>query len=165
MKAVITYKDEAGQLHTAIVPDSAITRSKEPFFMPDDRPWKALTLSGMVIDRLGKSIAPKYASRYYSQCITAVHPFAVDESETYFDQWGRDGALVVCPAVSADGLTDEMRDIFASLIESASRTATLKTGDLILFGDFEGVFPLERESKDYNVEGLSGCPPLRLKVR
>lgn len=165
MKAVVSYSDSFGEKHVDLVGDSAIVRCKDPFFVPDRREWKVMPLGGVVIDRLGKGIDRKFAGRYYTKCITAAHPFASDDKDRGMTRWGRDGALVISLQDDSSMMSDELKSRIDAEIESISRIATLKTGDLILVGTEESSFPIQNASSNYDVEYQSGLPPLRLKVR
>lgn len=161
MKALVAYL--SGQI--AVVPDSAMVRCREPFFLPDDRPWKAIPLMGVRIDRLGKGIATEYANRYYNECLTAVHPFALSESEDCASRWSRDGALILSETVSSETLNADLRCRINRMISAVSSYATLKTGDLILIADTDRMFNLNSESCNYMVEPHLGLPGMKLKVR
>ena len=51
---------------SVIIPDSAITLPGKPLFVPDfAETWEARLLIGVRVSRLGKGIAPRFASRYY----------------------------------------------------------------------------------------------------
>lgn len=53
---------------TLSFPDSAIVRNGNPVFLPDfDSEFTAIPYLAVKINRLGKSIAPKFAERYYSE--------------------------------------------------------------------------------------------------
>ncbi len=55
------------------LPDSTLLRSNNPFFIPDfDTEFVGIPSIAVRIDRLGKNIAPKFASRYYSEATMAV---------------------------------------------------------------------------------------------
>lgn len=56
------------------IPDSALCNSGKPFFIPRFADKFEACLSPVVrINRLGKSIAPRFASRYYAEWAPAVH--------------------------------------------------------------------------------------------
>lgn len=166
MKALITYFHADGSVTEGVVPDSAVTRCKDPFFLPDEGDYKAMLLRGVRIDRLGKGIAREYADRYYSECLTATHQFRVaSEPSDTIRRWSSDGALTVSQCGPKDGMSPESVATVNALIEKISRYSTLKTGDLVLFGMEKDTFPLSSASKDYIVEATDGFPQLKLKVR
>ena len=63
--------EEAGKIPfipTLAYPDSVMVRSGNPIFLPEfDSSFRAIFYLGVKISRLGKSIAERFASRYYSQ--------------------------------------------------------------------------------------------------
>ena len=161
MKAIVAYTPA----NTAVVPDSAMMRCRDPFFMPDNRQWQALCLFGVRIDRLGKGISPEFARRYYNECVIAIHPFAVSEPDDTAERWARDGALVVSESLSADSLDEELRKEIDAMISRVSRNATLKTGDLILMVDDDRSFDIKEIPSNHFVEPRSGLPGMKFKVR
>ncbi len=56
------------------IPDSALANAGKPFFLPDFADsFEACIAPAIRISRLGKSIGGRFASRYYSEIIPAVH--------------------------------------------------------------------------------------------
>lgn len=54
--------------------DSALTNAGKPFFIPDFAPsFEAVPTIAVRINRLGKSIAPKFGTRYYSEYAPVIH--------------------------------------------------------------------------------------------
>ena len=54
--------------------DSAISNTGKPFYLPDGSGGVAVSLSAAIrVERLGKLIAPKFASRYFSEFAPALH--------------------------------------------------------------------------------------------
>lgn len=175
MKAIIAYNDidtlsstEGISMYKyAVVPDSAIIRAKDPFFKPDGSEWTGMTLHGVIIDRLGKGISTEYATRYYNNCLTAVHPFD-PRLTTWIEpvsRWSRDGALVVSPAQPICDESKEVLDIINSIITKISYDLTLKTGDLVLYGDASKIFQIESKSADYMIPPYAGFKGFKLKIR
>lgn len=164
MKALVAYNDDSGVMCTALIPDSALTRCRDPFFVPDDRPWKAMVLRGVRIDRLGKGIAARFAANYYNECMTAVHPYATGAPDGMAACWGRDGALVVSDTVPVSDIPDSVRERIDGLIAYFSESATLKTGDLVLIASPEHL-DIQMKSYDIAVESLDGFPQMKLKIR
>lgn len=67
----------------AVIPETAIVRPGTPFFMPDwGGAWSMRLLRGVVVDRLGRCIASKFAYRYYNTLIVALQPYPLDETTT-----------------------------------------------------------------------------------
>lgn len=57
-----------------LLADSALSNRGKPFFMPDDVGIVTASASVAVrISRLGKSISPRFARRYYSQVAPVIH--------------------------------------------------------------------------------------------
>ena len=68
------HADEGGDLSWYIVADSAISNAGKPFYMPDEYGEVTVSVSlAFRFCRLGKSIAPKFAPRYYKEVASAVH--------------------------------------------------------------------------------------------
>lgn len=165
MKAIIDYHPERKTRQTALVCDSALTRAKDPFFVPNDQRWYGMPLRGVRIDRLGKGIEERFANRYYSECLTAVHPYTDSTTELDVDRWGRDGSLVISETISADNLSAEEKMKIDHLVSEFSKNMTLKTGDLILTGSTEDCFVLEQRSYNIDIPPVDGYPGFRLKIR
>lgn len=155
---VLPAPNEQTQRDWIIIPDSCVMRSGNPFFIPDfaesfrGRPVVAIRLS-----RLGKSIARRFAPRYYETATVGFSIFASDLLEKI-----RCKGLPWSPALVFDkslflGEFMPHNQIFAvhdatvkagvdsihfspadcsseinSIIEELSKTNTLKTGDIIL---------------------------------
>ena len=154
------------KIRARLTPDSAVIQSRNPFFVPDDSRWTPKTLIGVKIDRLGMKFASKFARRYYSEVITAVHPTPASDDEF---EWMRDGALIVSDTAPADGVEDSLRAVLDDCVSLASRYLTLKTGDLILIPS-----PLDDETTESHLQPgmnheITGTPPgfphFTLKVR
>lgn len=163
MKAIVLYNDNNRQ-HTGLVCDSAMTRAKDPFFVPAEGVWHGMVLRGVRIDRLGKGIEARFADRYYSEILSAVHSYA-DADTRQIERWGRDGALVVGDTATAEQMDEDLKKTMDHVISDISTQLTLKTGDLVLIADPENNFEFEDKSKDYIIEPRHGCPGLKFKVR
>lgn len=56
------------------LPDSALTNAGKPFFIPEFADnFVAIPSVAVKISRLGKSVDPRFASRYYSEIAPAIH--------------------------------------------------------------------------------------------
>ena len=138
------------------IPDSSIIRNGNPFFVPDfDQRFIALPSVAVKICKLGKSVAPRFASRYYDEITLGFSVVAADrlrESISHGLPWA--------PAVAFDGSCmlgkfipveecgeefvinaggDELKWKLDSawrhideIISEISRGCTIKTGDIIL---------------------------------
>ncbi len=67
------YRDvQEWEINWHMLQDSTVIRSDNPFFVPDfDTEFRLYPSLAIRIDRLGKSIAPKFAHRYYAQATLA----------------------------------------------------------------------------------------------
>lgn len=56
------------------LPDSALSNAGKPLFIPENETCvEALLAPAVRVTRLGKSIAPRFGSRYYSEIAPAIH--------------------------------------------------------------------------------------------
>ena len=149
-------------------PESALLMNNKPFFYPDfSTDIQYETEIVVVIDRLGKNIAPKFAHRYYSeitagidftardlqkQCKEKGHPWEIAKA---FDNSAPVGRLMPKTAfpdiqninfrLDINGTTVQQgnnKDMIFSIdqiIAHISKYFTLKTGDLIFTGTPQGV--------------------------
>ena len=167
-------------------PDSALLKKNKPFFLPGFSNDIQYELEIVVkISKLGKSISPKFAPRYYDE-ITAGIDITARDIQTRLSKsmlpWeiskGFDGAAPVgdfIPVSSAgdirnldfrleinerivqQGNTSDMIFGVDELISYISQYFTLKTGDLIFTGTPSGVGPLKRND---NLVAYIGDKPL-----
>lgn len=154
-------------------PDSSLLKKNKPFFLPDFSTDIHYEMEVVVkISKLGKSISPKFAPRYYDE-ITAGIDITARDIQTRLSKsmlpWeiskGFDGSAPIgefSPLSSAgdinnldfsleingkivqQGNTSDMIFGVDELISYISRYFTLKTGDLIFTGTPSGVGPLKR---------------------
>ena len=149
-------------------PESALLLNNKPFFYPDfSADIQYETEIVVVIDRLGKNIAPKFAHRYYSeitvgidftardlqkQCKEKGHPWEIAKA---FDNSAPVGRLMpktafrdmqnisfrldLNGATVQQGNTKDMIFSVDQIIAHVSKYFTLKTGDLIFTGTPFGV--------------------------
>lgn len=142
------------------LPDSAFIRSGKPFFIPEfDSSFVAYPGLAVRIDRLGKGISARFASRYYAQVAPSVSVVACNSADkvcdglftgpdTMFDGsfWFGDfidiEASVGKEIVFSFGSDDKDINVSASvmfenaprIIEQLSRRFTIKIGDMITLG-------------------------------
>ena len=126
--------------------DSALSPGDKPLFIPDAPPqgWEGMILPAVRVDRLGTSIATRFANRYYAH-VTAVHLLrpAGPWPEIYRSM---DHALSLGRWMPTDGrrafdISDGTGTVTADLdllradeaISALSRLMTLKMGDVIIF--------------------------------
>lgn len=152
MKALLFEPGESHRIgddsRVTIIPDSAVTLPGRPIVMPDVGCTLLLRpLTAYRIGRLGKGIAPKYAPRYIDAvtcaAVLAAPPgelspleltmlAATDNYLTVGDWTATDSpcsphTLYIEPSIEATTAGD-----ITEAIATASRSATLKTGDIIL---------------------------------
>ena len=152
-------------------PDSALLRNNDPFFLPDFAQSFHHEVEIVVrINRLGKNIEERFASRYYDEIALGIDFTARDLQEELRGKglpWEKakafDGSAVLSPFVSKEQYSDlnnlnfhldingETRQqgntanmIFSidQIISHVSKYFTLKIGDLIYTGTPEGVGPV-----------------------
>ena len=144
------------------LPDSAVFRAPNPHFLEDERSSAgAFPTLAVRIDRLGKSIAPRFASRYTGHVAIAVNIRDLDAEERLRRSglpidpaWGYDRSLLLSDwfEVPFDSIAEAEVSVSLSegavlvwraseltvglpgVIEAVSRTNLLKMGDIILPG-------------------------------
>ncbi|MBD5358443.1 MAG: fumarylacetoacetate hydrolase family protein [Bacteroides sp.] len=139
--------------------DSSLTNAGKPFFIPDfAEEFDAIPTIAIRINRLGKSISPKFAERYYSEFAAALHFRAADllhrlhslnlspDPATSFDRSFFMSEFMPLPPTGTPIVvkmkrngeevqelnTTNMRLSINDTIHHASITNTLKIGDLIV---------------------------------
>ncbi len=163
------YKPEIPVIFTKA--DSALLKDKKPFFIPDFMGRIDYEAEVAVrISRLGKTIAERFAHRYYD-AVTVGIDFTARELQQKLrangEPWdlckGFDGSAALGEWVSVDkfrdvqalhfhldingntvqeGRTSDMLFSIDSLIAYISRFFTLKTGDILFTGTPVGVGPV-----------------------
>jgi 2-keto-4-pentenoate hydratase/2-oxohepta-3-ene-1,7-dioic acid hydratase in catechol pathway len=173
-------------------PDSSLLRKNKPFFLPDFSDNIHYEVEVVVkISKLGKSIAAKYAARYFDELTLGIDITARDiqnrnseagypwELSKGFDGAAPIGAFVPVSSVSDINNLDFRLDIngktvqqsntsdlifsIDKIIEFVSRYFTLKTGDLIFTGTPSGVGRLQRN--DHLLAYLGDRPLLDFMIR
>jgi 2-keto-4-pentenoate hydratase/2-oxohepta-3-ene-1,7-dioic acid hydratase in catechol pathway len=154
-------------------PDSALLKKNKPFFLPDFSENIHYEVEVVVkISKLGKSIAAKYASRYFDEVTLGIDITARDiqsRNSAAGYPWelskGFDGAAPIGTFVPVSSISDinnlgfrleingkvvqqsNTSDLIfniSEIIEYVSRFFTLKTGDLIYTGTPSGVGQLHK---------------------
>ena len=173
-------------------PDSSLLKKNKPFFLPGFSNDIQYELEVVVkISKLGKSISPKFAPRYYDE-ITAGIDITARDIQTRLSKsmlpWeiskGFDGSAPIgdfIPMSSAGDIRNldfrlEINDLIVQqgntsdmifgvdeLISYISQYFTLKTGDLIFTGTPSGVGPLKRN--DHLVACIGDKPLLDFLIR
>lgn len=157
-------------------PDSALLKNNKPFFLPDFSSEIHYETEVVVkISKLGKSIAPKFAPRYYDELTVGIDITARDlqtnlskarlpwEISKCFDGAAPVGTFIpvstfadinnlnfrleINGSVVQQSNTADMIFNINEIISYVSRFFTLKTGDLIFTGTPAGVGPLKRNDR------------------
>ncbi len=166
------HREESREPIIFLKPDSAILRDGKPFFLPDFSQEVHYETEVVVhICRLGKHIAPRFASRYYDAVTVGIDFTARDlqrrfreagypwELSKVFDNSAAIGDFVQLADVGGDvqnldfhldidgqtvqrGCTADMLFRVNDLIAYVSRFMTLKMGDLLFTGTPAGVGPV-----------------------
>jgi 2-keto-4-pentenoate hydratase/2-oxohepta-3-ene-1,7-dioic acid hydratase in catechol pathway len=173
-------------------PDSSILKNNKPFFLPDFSSEIHYEVEVVVkITRLGKSILPKYAPRYYHELTTGIDITARDiqtklsmerlpwEISKCFDGAAPLGKFIPVSSVDDVGNLDFRLEINGKIVQQSntsdmifgineiisyvSRFFTLKTGDLIFTGTPSGVGPLKRN--DHLVAYIKELPLLDFIIK
>ncbi|MCE5345804.1 MAG: fumarylacetoacetate hydrolase family protein [Bacteroidales bacterium] len=154
-------------------PDSSILKKNKPFFIPDFSENIQYEVEVVIkISKLGKSIASKFAPRYFDEVTVGIDITARDiqsrqaaagmpwELSKCFDGAAPLGSFIPVSSINNMGDLDFRLEIndkivqksntsdmifsFNEIIEYVSKFFTLKTGDLIFTGTPPGVGPLRR---------------------
>lgn len=177
------YADHAKELNNDIPaepviflkPDTALLPKKNPFFIPDFTNDLHHELELVVrINRIGKSIEERFASRYYTQVTVGIDFTARDVQKACKENglpWEKakafDGSAPIGEWVDLGdrdiqnlklelkkngetvqlGNTKDMLFAVNRLIEEVSKYFTLKIGDMIFTGTPAGVGPVQRNDE------------------
>lgn len=188
MKTVLfDIKPAAGVTLPAVtlVADSALVMPGRPVFLPDfAERWRADVFIAARISRLGKGLAPKFASRYFDT-VTLAMRLVPEDADALLASHGLstgidglfDGAVTLgrfLPSgivgqgavmsvggkeVSVDAAAEELD----KAVSAVSNLATLKTGDLIMTCGFTAMD--EVRIGDVIEASLCGEPCLKVKIK
>lgn len=147
------------------IPDSALTNAGKPFFIPEFADVFETVLAPAVrLNRLGKSISSKFASRYYAEIAPAIHFRAPDLYESLYQRGASpdaarsfDRSLIAGDffhfdndidsvfslvrngsIISSISITDIL-NAMPSFLEAVSAANTVKMGDIFIPLFSEGV--------------------------
>jgi 2-keto-4-pentenoate hydratase/2-oxohepta-3-ene-1,7-dioic acid hydratase in catechol pathway len=194
------YADHARELNNPVPekpvffmkPDSSLLLNNNPFFYPDfSREIHYETEIVLKISRLGKSIEPRFAGRYYDEigvgidftardlqqiCKKEGHPWEIakgfDQSavlgkfiakESLPDPSAINFELEINGKVVQKGNTKDLLFSFDEVIAYVSTFMTLKTGDLIYTGTPAGVGPVA--IGDHLVASVEGQVLLDFRIK
>lgn len=141
-----------------VLVDSAVSNTGKPFYVPDHLGKVTVSLSPVIrIDRLGKSVADKFAHRYFHTMAPGVH-FRLSElaqqlkeeglptdASVNFDRSlfvGDSGPfetdshyqMIVNGELKAEWNVDSLKKSIGELLSEISRLNTVKMGDLLIPG-------------------------------
>lgn len=166
--------------------DSAVLRPGEPVFVPDPvEQWQSIVAPAIRISRLGMNIKPAFARQHYHE-IAAVHllmPRTVGPIPPLFcdraiapGKWldidslsGKSFNASIATFDDDNTVTFSMPLCFSDLkadeaVHFVSRYMTLKTGDMIVFGD--NALDLGAPSLDTMLSAeIMGMPSLDIKFK
>lgn len=180
---VVTHPNTQRCYH--LIADSSVLANNKPFFIPDFAPAFVLHPAIAVrINRLGKTIAPRFASRYY-QAVAACaiveaagmegNPF--DARHTAFDGAFFQGEFMPVESIQPrQGLkvelfsNDRPADATAidlplvdEVIAEVSQYFTLKMGDIIVLGSHTPGFPLA--IGQHISATINDAPSLKMRIK
>lgn len=119
-------------------PDTSLNRDSNDYFCPDG--VTALAAAVFVYARAtkaGKSVAAKFAPRYYTTMGTGVHfsiPALAEENkpESWWLSHSLDNTTFLCEdETAAEKFPEELRDKINAAFEAASKYISFRTGDYI----------------------------------
>ncbi len=164
-----------------LFPDSALTVARQPLFLPGfaDK-WAAEAGLAFRITRLGKTIAPRFARRYYDAVTVALRAIPLSE------EWDRSGALTSAfdgaltlgtwiPIADTEDFTVEFNSealgfratrhelLTDESISAVSTFCTIKSGDAIIPAMNAAEAPLLPRTSI--IASINGCGCLALKIR
>jgi len=173
-------------------PDSSILKKNKPFFLPDFSSEIHYEVEVVVkISKLGKTISPEFAPRYYDELTAGIDITARDiqtrlsksmlpwEISKGFDGAAPLGRFIPVSSAGDPGNLDFRLEINGKIVQQSntsdmifsvneiisyvSRFFTLKTGDLIFTGTPSGVGPLRRN--DHLVAYIKELPLLDFFIK
>lgn len=145
-----------GECQMVLKGDSSLLVNRKPFFTPDDseeiRMNRCLVLR---VSRLGKSIAPRFASRYYDAVASGADFIdlgklteARREGKSWTEAMCFDYSLAVGQWREAESIESAQNELAISIDEAiakASKIMTIRQGDLIYIHYKEDARKVERE--------------------
>lgn len=146
-------KDNASLPTLILTTDSSVIRDNRPVFLPEiSRRWRCDFSVAYLISRLGKSIAERFAPRYYDMmtlCVRFVPVDIVSPDENSAENWtpwatAFDGALAIgswtdCSPIKTVDINSPQSITFSNVITPVTKALKLlskdmiiKTGDIII---------------------------------
>lgn len=155
--------------------ETALRLKRNPFFIPDENDQFTAKLYWVVrINRLGKSIAERFAHRYYNEvttgtifCNNSLRDYLQDSGHPTYEAYAFDGAgtvgdfltrsqlnemgpLTIDGQISESGIQDicphAAQEVVDRIVYWASRGSTIRQGDLLFIALSEKEFPLRLDT-------------------
>ena len=174
--AVNASQPDSGLLHHCILADSAVLPWRKPMFLPDfDLEMSLRTVPAVVIDRLGKSIPQRFASRYYCRAAYALMLRAeglyrrrADAGMPVSAAVSFDSAAFISPympldaaeqaftqgvatevdgTIAAQTVCPDFRGSIDRAIHALSQYSTLKIGDILFFDVPDSGIPVQEGNR------------------
>lgn len=136
--------------------DSCLLNGRKPMFMPDNTEQLGVTECVILrVSRLGKEIAPKFASRYYDAVAPGADFIAMDlaqqaqrEGKSWTEAIAFDYSLAIGEYVEPSAISCQLLDLLLSpeeAIARASKVMTIRQGDLIYIQVNRAPRPVQKE--------------------
>lgn len=159
----------------SLLTDSSLSRNRLPLFLPPHSgDWRLTFGLGLRIVRLGKYIAPRFASRYYDAVtlVARLRPEGVEmpatacltafDSSAVVGEW-----LEPAPMLDVAGETECSVPFDAEVIDDTvarlSRYFTLRTGDIITAGDLPITAPVVIDTRISLTINQKDCLTFKIK--
>ena len=149
--------------------DSSMTVNRKPLFVPEViSDLQVLPCQVLRVSRLGRGVAPRFASRYYDAVAPGLDFFGADllrqakaQSAPWTEAVAFEGSLAIGnwleaaagewqlvrdgQTIEAVAWTNEMQDVFADAVARVSNMLTIRQGDLIYVALQQQPWSLQRE--------------------
>ncbi len=146
----------------ALMADSAMRPDRRPLFLPSGN-WECQIRMAVRIDRLGKAVGSRFASRYYSEYapVNYLRPLDAQQWPDMIDDSLVTGHWRQLPACEEkiwfDGIEGAFRfdrEAFDNILSRLSANTTFKTGDMIILPDAVIVYrPVRDKHVDVKING------------
>lgn len=161
---IIDFVNINGRTEMVLGADSAMLVGRKPYFVPDEsedvRGYRCVLLR---ICRLGKSIAPRFACRYYDAVAPGMHfvcqdllDEAIAEGRSWTAAIAGDGSQAIGDWISLSEQPEAGAELLQNLVISpeeairqASTLMTLRQGDLICIHTTDAPTPAIRGEQTY----------------
>ncbi|MCM1522270.1 MAG: hypothetical protein NC039_06420 [Muribaculaceae bacterium] len=174
---IIPFKSITPEAEADFMPDSALLLPGRPMFFPEEGDgWRLEPHVAVRLNRLGKGVAPKFASRYYDAMTLALRltlpghrsPGLLSgmDASVVCGEWMALDDFMKLRSVSIEGDAIEMsadRDEIAAAIAAVSRLTTIKMGDIVLLPALTPTFGASPHTR-VEVKTADGNVLLNLKI-